>query len=130
MVRAVEHRHAEVDHRVARKVAADARLLDPLLHGGDELPGNGAAENVVHELEVGAARERLHLDLAVAELAVAAGLFLVAAVRLGGGLDRLPIRNARRLQVDVHAEAALQLRHRHFDVQLALAREQELLRRC
>ena len=74
------------------------------------------------------ARERLDLDLAVAELAVAAGLLLVAAVRFGGRLDRLAVRNARRLQIDVDAEAPLQLRDRHFDVKLSLAREQQLLR--
>ena len=44
------------------------------------------------------------------------------------GLDRLAVRNARRLQVDVDAEPPLQLRDRHFDVQLALSREQQLLR--
>ena len=66
--------------------------------------------------------ERLDLDLAVAELAVAAGLLLVAAVRFGRGLDRLAIRDARRLQVDVDAEAALQLGDGDLDVQLALAR--------
>ena len=99
----------------------------PFLDGRHELPRNRAAEDVVHELEVGAARQRLDLDLAVAELAVAAGLLLVAAVRFRGRLDRLAIRDARRLQVDVDAEPALQLGDRHLDVQLALAGEQQLL---
>ena len=114
-------RDAEVDHRVAGEVAAHARVLDALLDRRNELPRNRAAEDVVDELEIGAARQRLDLDLAVAELAVAAGLLLVAAVRLGRRLDRLAIRNARRLQVHVDAEAALQLRDRDLDVQLALA---------
>ena len=113
---------------IAGEIAAHACFLDALFDGRNELPRNRAAENVVDELEVGAARQRLDLDLAVAELPVAAGLLLVPAVRLGRGLDRLAVRNARRLQVDVDAESPLQLRDRHFDVQLPLAREQQLLR--
>ena len=71
--------------------------------------------------------QRLDLDLAVAELAVAAGLLLVAAVRLGRRLDRLAVRDARRLEVHVDAEPPLQLRDGHLDVQLSLAGEQQLL---
>ena len=128
VVRAVEHGDAEVDHRKAGEIAAHARFLDALFDRRDELARDRAAEDVVDELEVGAARQRLDLDLAVAELAVAAGLLLVAAVRLGGGLDRLAVGDARRLEVDVDAEAPLQLRDGHLDVELALAVEQQLLR--
>ena len=107
---------------IAGQVPAHPGVLDALLDGRDELPRNGAAEDVVDELEVAAARQRLHLDLAVAELAVAAGLLLVPAVRLGGRGDRLPVRNPRRLEVHLDAEAALQLRDGDLDVQLPLAR--------
>ena len=58
-------------------------VLDALLDRRDVLPRDRAAEDVVLELEVAAARQRLDPDLAVAELAVAAGLLLVPAVRLG-----------------------------------------------
>ena len=58
----------------------------PFLDRGDELARDRAAEDLVDELEVAAARQRLDLDLAVAELAVAAGLLLVPAVRLGRAL--------------------------------------------
>ena len=75
-----------------------------------------------------AARQRLHLDLAVAELAVAAGLLLVPAVRFGAGRDRLAVRNPRRLEVHLDAEAPLQLRDGDLDVQLSLAGEQQLVR--
>ena len=84
--RAVEDAGAEVDHRVAGEEAAHPRVLDPLLDRRHELARDRAAEDVVDELEVAAARQRLELHLAVAELAVAAGLLLVAAVRL----DRRP----------------------------------------
>ena len=83
MVRAVEHRHAEIDHRIAGEVAARPRVLDALLDRRHELARDRAAEDVVDELEIGAARQRLDFDLAVAELAVAAGLLLVPAVRFG-----------------------------------------------
>ena len=79
------------------------------------------------ELEVAAARQRLELHLAVAELAVAARLLLVAAVRLDRRVDRLAVRDPRQLQRHLDAEAALQLRDRDLDVRLPLAGEQQLL---
>ena len=100
----------------------------PFSTAGNELPRNRSAEDLVDELEVAAARQRLHPDLAVAELAVAAGLLLVPAVRVGLGGDRLAIGDARRLQVHLDAEAALQLGDGDLDVQLALAGEQQLVR--
>ena len=128
MVRAVVERDAEVDHRVAGEVAAHARFLDALFDRRNELPRDRAAEDLVDELELAAARQRLHPDLAVAELAVPAGLLLVPAVRLDARRDRLAVGDARRLEVDLDAEAPLQLRDRHLDVQLALAGEQQLVR--
>ena len=86
--------------------------------------GNRPAEDVVDELEVGSAGQRLDLYLAVAELPVAARLLLVAPVSLGRALDRLAIRDARRFQVDVDAEAAFQLGDGDLDVELALSRQQ------
>ena len=71
--------------------------------------------------------ERLHADLAVAELAVAAGLLLVAAVALGRALDRLAVRDLRLLEVDLDLVALAQAAHHHLDVQLAHAREQHLV---
>ena len=53
--------------------------------------------------------ERLHADLAVAELAVAAGLLLVAAVPFRRGLDRLAVGDPRLLEVDLDPEAAFSL---------------------
>ena len=99
----------------------------PFSTAGNELPRDRTAEDVVDELEVAAARQRLELDLAVAELAVAAGLLLVPAVRFGRRGDGFAIGDARQLQVHFDAEAALQLRHRDLDVRLPLAGEQQLL---
>ena len=61
---------------------------------------------------------RLDLDVAVAELAPAAGLLLVAAVRLGGLADRLQVGDLRRVQLDLGAEAALHPVDDHLDVDL------------
>ena len=59
------------------------RLLDALLHGGDELAGDGAADDLVDELEAGAAFAGLDAQPRHPELAVAAGLLLVLALGLG-----------------------------------------------
>ena len=81
----------EVDHRIAGEITARRRLHDALFDRGYELARNGAAEDLVGELEAAAARQRLHPDLAVAELAVAAALLLVASV--GFGLARVWTRD-------------------------------------
>src|SRR4029079_2835810 len=95
VIRAVEDRRLEVDHWVAGQEATRACVLDAFLDRRDELARNGATEDVVLELEVAAARQRLDADLAIAELAVAAGLLLVPAVGLGRRGDRFPIGDAR-----------------------------------
>ena len=71
-----------------------------LLDGRDELPWHGAADDLVDELDAGAVRQRLDLDLADRVLAVPAGLLHMAAApgRLVG--ERLPqgdlVRDRRR----------------------------------
>ena len=75
-----------------------------------------------------AARQRLHLDPAIAELAVAAGLLLVAALDVGVSADGLAVRNLGRLQGDVHAVALLQAADHDFHMLLSGAGEQELAR--
>src|ERR1019366_9460756 len=62
--------------------------------------------------------ERLNLDVAVADLAAPTGLLLMATVRLGGLADRLLVRHARRLEVDLGAEARSQPLDDHLDVDL------------
>src|ERR1700750_3182278 len=79
VVGAVVKGDAEVGDGVAGEVAARSRFLNALFDGGDKVPGNGAAEDVVDELDARAAGERLHADMAIAELAVPPGLLLGAA---------------------------------------------------
>ena len=77
---AVDERDPHVDHRVAVHAAAGHRLLDALGHGRDVAAADGAADDLVDELEALAALERLDLDAGHRELAVAAGLLLVLAL--------------------------------------------------
>src|SRR6476646_2020466 len=116
MERSVVDGRAEVDHRIPGQETAKPSVLDSLFNCGNELTRNRAAEDVVDELELAAARERLELDLAVAELSVAAGLLLMASMRFGRRRDRFAIRNARKLQVHLDSESPLQFRDRHLDV--------------
>jgi hypothetical protein len=99
-----------------------------LFHRRNEVLGDGAAENLVGELEFGAARQRLHLDPAIAELPVAAGLLLVPALHVGLPANGLAIRNFRRFQRDIHAVALLHPADDDFHVLLAGAGEQEFAR--
>jgi hypothetical protein len=83
VIAAVVHRGLEVDHRKAGQVAARRRLDNALFNGRNEIPRHRAAEDFVAKLEPAAARQRLHANLAVAKLPVAAGLLLVPSLRLG-----------------------------------------------
>jgi hypothetical protein len=89
---------------------------------------DGAAEDLVGEVELLAARQRLDGDLAVGELAAAAGLLLVAAVTVGGLEDGLAVVHLGRMQDDVDVEAVMQLGDRDLDVLLVGARQQVLVR--
>ena len=100
----------------------------PFLHRGDIVLGNGAAENLVGELELRAARERFHLDPAIAELAVAAGLLLVPPLDVGKSANGLAIGNFGRLQRDIHAIPLLQPADYDFHVLLSRARQQKFAR--
>ena len=78
-----KQRDPDVDDREAVEAAGRHRLLDALLHRGDELAGDRAADDLVDELEALAARQRLDPQERDAELAVATGLLLVLALGLG-----------------------------------------------
>ena len=93
MVRAVHEQDAHAGHRRARKLAARHGLLDPFVDRRPEALRNDAADDLVHELVALVARERLQHDLAVAELAPAAGLLLVAPLGARFLADRLQVRD-------------------------------------
>ncbi len=80
MVRAVDERRLQVDHRVAGEHALGHRLAQALLDGRDVLLRHHAADDLVAELEAGAHLGRGELDDDVPVLAVAAGLALELVV--------------------------------------------------
>ena len=103
------------------------RLHDAFLNRGNVVLGNRAAEDFVDELEVAAARQRLHLDLAIAELAVTAALLLVTALHVGAAANGFAIGNLRRLQDYLSVVPVLQLGDDDFDVLLAGSGDEEFL---
>ena len=84
-------------------------------------PGIAAPLILLTNSRPGAVLAGLDLDLAVGELAAAAGLLLVAGVGRGGLADRLLVGDPRRVQLDLGAEAALHPLDQHLDVDLGQA---------
>ena len=80
VVRAVVERDAHVLHRIPRDVPLLHGFAHALLDRGDEVARDHPADDLVDELEAFAARQRLDLEPAIAELAAAAGLLLVLAL--------------------------------------------------
>ena len=128
MVGTVVENDAEVHHRIAREIPSGRGLDNALFDRGDEILGNGAAENIVDELEAGAARERLQLDFAFAILPVAAGLLLVFALRVSLGADGFAVGDFGRFERHFHVEALLELGDRDLDVLLAGPGDEKLFR--
>ena len=128
MIRSIDQRHANIDHRIAGDNAFRHGLHNALFHGGSVLLGNDAAHNPVGEFETAAPGEGFDLQPGVAELPAAAGLFLLTPLHGCLSLDRLFVRDLRGLQVHFEPEFPLHLFHDHFDVDLAQTRENHLPR--
>ena len=79
------------------------------------------------ELELAAARQRLHANPAVAELAVAAGLLLMPALHVSIAAHGLAVGDLGRMQLHIDVVLTPQTRHDDLDVLLPVARQQELL---
>src|SRR6185312_17534556 len=98
---AVVDDHANVLQRIARDVARLQHLAHPFLHRGDELPGNRPAFHCIDELESLSARQRLDLEVNLAELTSPAGLFFVPAMAFRLGANRLPEWDRWRSRVEL-----------------------------
>src|SRR5690606_15591966 len=70
------------------------RFLNALIDRRDELAGDDAAHDGIHESIPLPARERTQPDVAIAELAAAPALLLVPTVCFGHRADRLAVRDA------------------------------------
>ncbi len=122
VIAAVVDGGAEVDDRIACKIAACRRFLHALFNRGNELPRNRAAEDVVHELESAPTWKRFNAQLAVAKLSMSAGLLFMPPMAAGTRANGLPIGNLRRLERDLRMKPAAQPGHNRLDVKLSCAR--------
>ncbi len=116
-----------VDHGEAEHAGVLHRLVDALLDRGDELAGDGAADDLVDELEPAAALERFDAEERDPELPVAAGLLLVLALGLRLVGDRLAVGDLHVLGLDFHAELGAEARLGDPEVRLALTPQQRLV---
>ena len=107
MVAAVDQADLAVDDLEAER-AFHHRLADTVFNGGYPLARDGAASDLFLEHEARAARQRLHLDDNVAELAMAAGLLLMAALLGDGFPDGFTIADRGRVRLHLNAIAALE----------------------
>ncbi|OQA41604.1 MAG: hypothetical protein BWY52_02509 [Chloroflexi bacterium ADurb.Bin325] len=119
MERPTEQRRLDIDHRVAGQHPVVHRLPDALADRGDELLGDRAAHDLIHELEALAALLRLQLQDDVGILAAAARLPDEALLDLRLAGDGLAIRHLRPADVGLHAEPAQHPVDQHLQVQLA-----------
>src|SRR5260370_24479839 len=110
---------AEVDYGETRQEAAGSGIADALFDGGNPVLRDGAAKDVVHELDALAALNRLHLDAAYAELAVATALLLVLAFDVGFPADGFAVRNLGGFERTVAMAALVDLGDDDFDMLLA-----------
>ena len=103
----------QVHYRVTGQHTVLHSLPQALLHGGEVVLGHSAAHDFLAELHLFLVAG-LEADPYIAELAVAAGLLLVAALDLHLLADLLTVGNTRSRELGVHAEAALQTGHQHI----------------
>ena len=126
VVAAVQQRGLHADHRVTGQHTVLGRLADALFNSGEEVLRYAAAEHVLGKLDV-LALDRLELDPDITELAVAAGLLLVAALGLAALADGLAVGHARGFQRDLDTELILQLGKGDFQMLGAQATDDLLL---
>ena len=122
MIAAIGEVHRDVHHGKAQR-ALLVVFLHPGLDGGNVGLGHDAAGDGVGELEAGTARQRADLQHHVAELAVAAGLLLVAAAGGRGLADGLLEGDVARRGLRADAELVAQLLQSHAQMHLALPPE-------
>src|SRR5262245_61262339 len=123
MIRAVDQRDRDIDDRIT---------LGPLLHRvlhagldrGNPLARDGAPGDLVDELKALAARQGLHLDDAIAELAVSAGLLLVTAALFSALADCFLVGRRWTSGGDLNAETRLQPIDHGAQVRVALPLQQ------
>ena len=109
MVGAVIQHGLQANERVTGEHTLLHGVAQTFFNGREEVFRHAAAEDLLGEDHVVGLILRLEADPDVTELAAAAGLLLVAAVGFDLGLDLFAVSDARRLELGLDAEAALEL---------------------
>src|SRR5437868_1926154 len=117
----------EVDNGEAGEVPPGCSLHDSFFHCGNKVLGNGSAEDVIDELEASTTNQGFHLDLAIAELPMAAALFFVPPMRVGLAPNCFPVWDLRSFQYHFGVVALLQLGDDYLNVLLASAGDEKFL---
>ena len=107
MVRAVEGRDLDVDHRVTRDHARIDRFLDAFVDRRDELARHGAADDRIDEFIALAGLVGLELEPDMPVLATAARLAHELAFGLDRTAQRLAVGDLRLADIGVDLELAL-----------------------
>ena len=116
----------KIDDGEAERPAREA-VDHALFHRADIVARHRAADHLFVEFEARAARHRLDLQHHVAELAMAAGLLLVAAALGDRFADGLLIADRGRLRFDVDAKAVLEPLERDAQMHLALPPQHDVV---
>ena len=108
MGRTVAEGCLQTDNGITGKGTLEDRFAQTLFNCGEEVLGNGAADNLLGKLEA-VAVDMLKSDPNIAELAAAAGLLLMSALDIGGLADGLSVCDLGNGEVDLNAEFILEL---------------------
>ena len=125
MIRTVIQDNSEINDRKSSQISPRRSVFNAFLNRWNIVLRNRAAENIVHELELGPARQRFHLDFAIAVLAMTAGLFFVASLHVGFAANGLAIRHLRRLQHHFGVIPLLHFGNCDFNVLLPISGNQK-----
>src|SRR6185312_15140875 len=115
VIGAVDQRHREIDHGKAKRPGFE-EIDDALLDRWNEIPRHHAAADAILEKKTRTARQGLDLEHDVAELAMPAGLALVAAALRRGSLDGLLIGDLWTVGVELQAVFRRELLHRDLQM--------------
>ena len=127
MVGAIVQSSLQADQRVSGENALDDRVAQALFDGGEEVFGDGAAEDFLGEDHVVLLILRLEADPNVTELAGTAGLLLVTAVCLDLALDLLAVCDAGGLEFGLDIVEVLELGAENADLDIACAGNDHLV---
>ncbi len=127
MVRAIIEGSLQADKGIAGENALLNCVAQTLFNGGEEVSGNGTAENFLSKDEVILLILGLEANPNVTELTGTAGLLLVTAVSLNATLDLLAVSNTCGTELGVNTEAGLQLGAENVNLNITGAGDNHLV---